>query len=182
MFLTEEQEQALDLARASAGPLTEEQEQALDLARASAGPPTEVQEWASAGPPTEVQGLAPSGPPPEGHWQVSVPGLVARLWLWLRRGFGLVARLWLKPGLGARLWLRSELGARLWLRHGLRPLSLTSGSQDVDGLVAVSVGALCRQAGFPRKETLRLWHELRLELRHGLSHGLERKVCLQQSA
>ena len=100
------------------------------------------------------------------------------LWLWLRLWLrlrlplrlrpGLGARLWLQPGLGARLWLWlwSGLGPRLWLelRHGLRPLSLTSGSQDVDGLVAFSVGALCRQAGFPRTETLRLWHGLRLEL------------------
>ena len=120
----------------------------------SAGPPTEeqtmdlawVQEQASAGPPTEVQEQAPSGPPTEGHWQV-LAGLR------LRSGLG--ARLWLRPGLGARLWLRPGLGARLWLelRYGLRPLSLTSGSQDVDGLVTFLVGALCRTGGFPRKET-----------------------------
>ena len=54
-------------------------------------------------------------------------------------------------GLGARLWLRPGLGVRLWLR----PLSQTSGSQDVDGLVAFSVGALCRPAGFHKKGKLR---------------------------
>ena len=59
----------------------------------------------------------------------------------------------------------------LWpeLRHefGLGPQSLTSGSQDVDGLVAFLVGP-CRPAGFPRKGTYQDWQTLRLRLRPGL--------------
>ena len=92
---------------------------------------------APSGPLTEGRQQVSAGPPSESHRQVLGlrlrPRLVARLWL--QRGFGLVARLWLE------------------LRHGLRPLSLTSGSQDVDGLVAFLVGALCRPGGFLRKET-----------------------------
>ena len=106
----------------------------------STGPPTKGTWQLTTRPPTKGTWQLSTGPPTEGHWQV--------------------LGLWLRPGLGARLWLE--------LRYGLRPLSLTSGSQDVDGLVAFLVGALCRPAGCPRKETF--WQ--RLELRHGLRHGL----------
>ena len=46
--------------------------------------------------------------------------------------------------------------------------SQTSESQVAAENIAFLVGALCRPAGFPRKETFKL----RLELRHGLGHGL----------
>ena len=77
----------------------------------STGPPTKGTWQLTTRPPTKGTWQLSTGPPTEGHWQV--------------------LGLWLRPGLGARLWLE--------LRYGLRPLSLTSGSQDVDGLVAFLV-------------------------------------------